>query len=445
MFENQNIVVLGAGKSGIAVSTLLQKLGANVTLHDDNDQLSIHIPGVTASFSSTKQSFITQEVDLVVKSPGIPYTNIYIQEASACAIPIVTEIEIAYLVAQAPIISITGSNGKTTTTTLISSILTHANRSIVTGGNIGDALCEQVFGQEGLDWIVSELSSFQLMGIQSFKPSIAVLLNITPAHLDYHGTLEAYIDAKMAIFKNQHAGDIAILNDDQALLAPYKKEIPSTLYLFSQTHEVAQGAYVENGTIWFKANGQKEKIMDTRSLSLKGNHNVENVLASIIIAKLATVATTDLVHILQTFQGVAHRLEYVTTKQGVAYYNDSKATNPEAAIRALCSFEEPIVHICGGLDRGIDFHELIPIYQQQRIKHVIAYGQSKEKIQQMATSIGIHALVVNDIKEAVAHAERLATAGDVVLLSPACASWDMHTSFEVRGDEFKEAIKKIKG
>jgi len=441
MYKGKKVVVLGLGKSGWAAISVLKKLGAFVLGHDHKKSEKPKEVEVEVKYG--EEEVITSDVDVVVKSPGIFYTNKHVQRALSLGIPVITEVELAYQLTNVPFIGITGSNGKTTTTTLVGEMIKQDQQAALVGGNIGTPLSQQAFEAEQEKWMVAELSSFQLMGIQTFQPKIACLMNIYPAHLDYHGTLEEYIEAKSKLFENQTKEDSAVLNADSPYTKTIEEKVNATIYFFSTKKEVKQGAYLDQKNIMFKdETGKKTFIMSVDDIMLKGEHNVENILASIVITMLAGVKVESIVQILTRFSGVEHRLEFVENQNGVVYYNDSKATNPEACSRALCSFHEPIVHIAGGLDRGIDFHELIDVYQHQSIKQLFAYGESKDMLASMAEKAKVKVTKVETLAEAVQQAKKIATSGDVVLLSPACASWDQYASFEERGSVFKKEVKQ---
>jgi len=450
-YKDKKIVVLGLAKSGVAVAKLLHRFGANVVVNDKKprEQASgaeeLEAIGIKVITDYHPDDLINEEVSLVVKNPGIPYEAPPVAKALELAIPVITEIELAYELSQAPIIGITGSNGKTTTTTLVGLILEKAKVGAVVGGNIGTVLCGIAETVSADEYIVAELSSFQLMGTISFRPHIAALLNLYQAHLDYHHTMEEYLAAKMKIFANQKPDDYAVLPFDQPVIQEATEHIPAQKYFFSVKQEVSRGTFVRDGEIVFRsALGQEQVIMPVSQVSLPGEFNLENALAAITISMLAGANKEAMAEVLSTFAGVEHRLEYVSTIDGVKYYNNSKATNPEAAIRGITAFQEPVVLIAGGLDRGIDFQELVPVLAQH-VKAIVTYGQTSQILCARAEDAGIATRIpVDTVEKAVLAASQVAEAGDVVLLSPACASWDMFPSFEVRGGMFKEAVHKLR-
>jgi len=447
-YEQQNVVVLGLAKSGAAVAKLLHRFGAHVVVNDKKpreeavgaDELeALGIPVITGHHPA---DLIHPGVSLVVKNPGIPYEAPPVAQALKLGIPVITEVELAYQIARAPIIGITGSNGKTTTTTLVGLILQQAAMPCEVGGNIGNVLCGIAEHAPADSWIVAELSSFQLLGTQTFRPRIGVLLNVYPAHLDYHHTMEEYIAAKLKLFANQTAEDYAILPYDQPDVLVHCQHLRAKRYYFSKRQAVSPGAYVENGRILFaNEKGEREEIMQVADLSVP---HLDNALAAVLAAKLAGAPTSAIVQVLSTFPGVEHRMEYVATINGVKYYNDSKATNPEAASRALDTFSEPVVWIAGGLDRGVDFRELVPV-MAKHVKAIVAFGQTAQILLKRAEEAGIsQRILVDTVDKAVLAASAAAEPGDVVLLSPACASWDMFPSFEVRGGMFKDGVHRLR-
>ncbi|NGQ93716.1 UDP-N-acetylmuramoyl-L-alanine--D-glutamate ligase [Brevibacillus sp. SYP-B805] len=447
-YRNRLVVVLGLAKSGAAVAKLLHRFGAQVVVNDKKpreeaaEAEELEALGIPVISGHHPDDLIHPGVDLVVKNPGIPYETPPVAKALALGIPVITEVELAYQLSKAPIIGITGSNGKTTTTTLVGLILQQAGIDASVGGNIGTVLCSLAETVREDQLLVAELSSFQLMGTSRFRPHIGALLNLYPAHLDYHHSQEAYLAAKLKLFANQTADDIAILPYDQPDVLAKIPPLPAKTYYFSKTAEVRPGVFVRDGMILFAGDdGTTEEVMPVAKLSIP---HVENALAAILITRLAGADYASMAHVLSTFPGVEHRLEYVATVQGVRYYNDSKATNPEAASRAIQAFAEPVVLIAGGLDRGIDFRELVPVFRKH-VKALVAYGQTADILLARAEEAGIRERFrVDTVEKAVFAAADLAAPGDVVLLSPACASWDMFPSFEVRGHSFKDGVHRLR-
>ena len=449
-YVNKQILVLGLAKSGTSIAKLLYRLGAKVTVNDAKveeeckEKEELETMGIKVICGSHPESLFDSKIDLVVKNPGIPYSVPPIQKALSLGIPIVTEVEIAYKIASRPMIGITGSNGKTTTTTLIGEILKEANLHPVVAGNIGTVLSEQAAVVHSNEVLVAELSSFQLKGTIEFKPYIAVLLNIYPSHLDYHQTMEDYIMSKAKLFMQQTSEDYAVINADCTSCMDLQPSIRSNIYFFSTKNIVENGAFIKDQKIYWKDSNVLEEVIPVQEIFLRGEHNLENILAAVVASKLYGAKSEDIKKVLTTFKGVEHRLEFVRkSNNGVNYYNDSKATNPTATINALKAFHEPVILIAGGLDRGIDFHELIEPFKKH-VKALITYGQSAEKINKIGQLIGLQSnITVDNVTTAVNEAEAIAEKNDTVLLSPACASWDMFTSFEERGRIFKEAVHRL--
>lgn len=447
--KGKKIIVLGLAKSGTAIAKILYMLGAEVIVNDAKEKEKcqgveeLENLGIKVICGGHPDGLIDNSVDLIVKNPGIPYTIAPIIEAEKLNIPIITEIELAYQFAKTPIIAVTGSNGKTTTTTLIGEIMNTANKSPIVAGNIGTVLSEKAYEANENQVLIAELSSFQLKGTIDFKPDIAILVNIYPAHLDYHQTIEDYINSKAKIFKNQTKDDYAIINsncDESRKLLPL---ISSQIYYFSTKGSVSRGAFIEDDKIFWQENNERTELVELKNVFLKGAH-LENVLAAIVASKLYGVEFEVIIDVIKNFKGVEHRVEYVKeTATKVIYYNDSKATNPQATISAITSFDKPIILIAGGLDRGIDFYELLEPFKNN-VKTIITYGQTSEKLNKIAKLAGLQQIyTVDNVSDAVEKSYTVATAGDIVLLSPACASWDMFTSFEERGRIFKEAVHKL--
>ncbi len=450
-FAGKRVLVLGLARSGRAVARLLRSLGAQVTVNDRKPRSetaeaeALEQEGIRVVLGGHPPDLIQPGVDLLVKNPGIPYRIPLIRRAEELGIPVVTEVEIAYLLTDAPLIGITGSNGKTTTTSMVGRMLDRGNLPVHVAGNIGTALSEIAPQLKAEEWLVSELSSFQLKGTRSFRPRIGALLNVVPAHLDYHGSMEDYIGSKKKLFANQEPGDIAVLNRDSAECRAVAAELDVDVWWFSRRESVARGLMFEEGWVTARLPEHRDPIRILREdeVRLPGVHR-ENALAAAAIALAAGCPVEAIREELATFQGVEHRLEFVETVDGVCYFNDSKATNAKAAISAMESFTEPIILIAGGLDRGVDFRELTPVFRD-RLKGIVAIGQTADTLLARGEEAKVpYRELASDIAEAVERAHRLATAGDVVLLSPACASWDMYTSFEERGSIFKQAVHRLK-
>ena len=440
-FENKKVLVLGLAKSGESAARVLNQLGAIVTVNDGKpfdenpaaqDLLAEGIKVVTGGHPL---DLLEEDFAVMVKNPGIPYDNPMVERATALKMPIITEVELAYLISESPIVGITGTNGKTTTTTLIADILNADGKVAKLSGNIGFPASDVASKSTADETLIMELSSFQLMGIAAFRPKIAVITNLFSAHLDYHGSQDNYEAAKWRIQENMTADDFLVLNFNQAKLRDKAKMTAAQVVPFSTTESVATGAYVSEGDIYFKG----EKIMAVADLSLPGDHNVENALAAICVAKLSDVSNAAIVRVLTTFSGVKHRLQYLGQKANIKFYNDSKATNILATQKALSGFDNRTLWLlAGGLDRGNGFETLAPDVAD--LKGMIVFGETAPKLRALATSLAIPVFDSENVATAAVLAYDKAEAGDTVLLSPANASWDQYKTFEQRGDLFIDAF-----
>uniref|UniRef100_UPI003F6905F5 UDP-N-acetylmuramoyl-L-alanine--D-glutamate ligase n=1 Tax=Streptococcus pluranimalium TaxID=82348 RepID=UPI003F6905F5 len=444
-FENKKVLVLGLARSGQAATRLLAKLGAIVTVNDgkpfdENPSAQALLEeGIKVVCGSHPLELLDEEFALMVKNPGIPYSNAMVQKAQEKNIPIWTEVELAGLVSEAPIVGITGSNGKTTTTTMIAEVFNHSGKSGLLAGNIGFPASEVVVDARADDTLIMELSSFQLMGIDTFKPHIAVITNLEPSHLDYHGTFDDYVAAKWNIQNQMTSDDFVVLNFNQDIARRLAEKTAATVVPFS-TIEAVDGAYLEEGKLYFKG----EFIMSADEVGVPGEHNVENALATIAVAKLSGISNQAIKETLSTFGGVKHRLQDVGSVDGITFFNDSKSTNILATQKALSGFDnQQLILIAGGLDRGNSFDELVPDLKD--LKTMIVLGETADKLADTAKSLAIPVEYARDVADATRKAFELAEVGDTVLLSPANASWDMYQNFEVRGDEFLATVASLKG
>lgn len=444
-FENKKVLVLGLAKSGEAAARLLTKLKAIVTVNDgkpfdENPSAQALLEdGIKVICGSHPLELLDENFELMVKNPGIRYDNPMVARALEKGIPVITEVELAYLISEATIIGITGSNGKTTTTTMIADVLNNGGQSGLLSGNIGFPASEVAQTATDQDTLVMELSSFQLMGIESFHPHIAVITNLMPTHIDYHGSFEDYVAAKWNIQKNMTDADFMVLNFNQDLSKELAQKTQATVVPFS-TLERVDGAYLENGTLYFKG----EAVMKADEIGVPGSHNIENALATIAVAKLSGIANDAIKETLSHFGGVKHRLQALGEVRGVKFYNDSKSTNILATQKALSGFDNSkVILIAGGLDRGNEFDELVP--DIAGLKLMVILGESAPRVKRAADKAGVAYVDAKDVAEASHLAFENASAGDIVLLSPANASWDMYKNFEVRGDEFIAAFEEIKG
>src|SRR5580698_1475255 len=444
---NKRVLVVGLGKSGVASALFLKARGAHVTVSDTKpqDELKNEIPALldqgiaVETGGHGERTFRGQ--DLIVVSPGVPVDAPLLAQARALGEKVIGEIELAAEFFPGEIVAITGSNGKTTTTTLAGDVLAAGGLSTVVGGNIGTPAISLVERASAETIAVLEVSSFQLETIQTFRPRIAVVLNVTPDHLDRHRTFAAYTDAKARIFENQRADDFAVLNADDPTCVGMATRIKAQVFWFSRKNEVTQGAQVHDSQILFRDPKRQREIMLLSEIPLKGAHNVENVLAAVCVGALSGVEPERIRKAVASFKAVEHRLEYVATIRGVEYYNDSKATNVDATIKALESFPANIHLILGGKDKGSDYSVLNDLLRQ-RVKQVYTIGAAAAKIEGQIKGAAeiVHA---ETLANAVKRASESAQPGDVVLLAPACASFDQFRSYEHRGKVFKETVKAM--
>ncbi|MFC6331364.1 UDP-N-acetylmuramoyl-L-alanine--D-glutamate ligase [Paenibacillus septentrionalis] len=477
-YKNKKIVVLGLARSGVSVAKLFHQLGAVVTVNDRKSREQspeadeLEALGIEVICGHHPDDLVQEDTALLVKNPGIPYSAPPIERAKQLKIEIITEVEVAYWISEAPIIGITGSNGKTTTTTLIGELLSAAKLQPVVGGNIGLPLCEIALEVTKEQWIVAELSSFQLKGTVAFAPKIALILNLAETHLDYHGDMQDYIQSKAKILENQTEDDIAVLNWDDPVTKALISSCKGRSFPFSIYDTLEQGVYIdppfapiqagdplpnaaEEASIRsivyrMSSDDEPQRLMPLERLGIPGRHNAANAIAAIAACLVAGAEPSALVEPLEQFRGVEHRLEYVRQLEGVSYYNDSKATNATATTMTIRSLSAPIVLIAGGLDRGSDYMELLPILRD-RLKGLVAIGETRKKLASVAELAGLEAVQIVEPKasaeetldEAVKLAAKLADKGDIVLLSPACASWDMFSSYEQRGSMFKKSVHTL--
>ncbi|ENH98330.1 UDP-N-acetylmuramoyl-L-alanyl-D-glutamate synthetase [Gracilibacillus halophilus YIM-C55.5] len=442
-FPYQRVLVLGLAKSGTAVSKLLANHQIEVVANDlkastqDTAVQELMDMGIDIELGHHSLSLL-ERVDVVIKNPGIPYHNSLIDEAIRRGIPVITEVELMHYMDVDSLVGITGSNGKTTTTSLIYEMVKTDEQPVQIAGNIGFVASEIAAEAKSNEALIVELSSFQLQGITRLKLDISVLLNIFEAHLDFHHTLENYMEAKANIFKNQTADDVLVYNADDQLVLSMIEDAEATCIPFSMNEVLLNGTYCSDGAIFY----QNERVIDVDEIVLVGQHNLENILAAVSVAKAKGVRNQSIQSVLQTFTGVRHRLQYVSEVNGRFFYNDSKATNILATSKALRSFRQPVILLAGGLDRGNGFDDLLPYVTN--VKAMVLFGQTAFKLASTAEKAGIQDItIVETMEEAVASSYNLSQSGDVILLSPACASWDQYRTFEERGDMFVNFVHKL--
>ncbi len=440
-FKGKQVTVVGLGRSGVAAARALHALGAQVTATDKKplEELSALVrtlPGSVRLEAGGHPARIFSEADLILLSPGVPKIP-QIQEAQRRGVKVISELELAWLLSDAPYVGITGTNGKSTVTTLVGLMLAKAKKKVLVAGNIGNALTEDLALLKNRDWIVAELSSFQLEDIETFRPRVATILNITQDHLDRYHTIEEYGEAKARIFMNQQKQDILVLNFDDPLVKSYVHRTRATVIPFSRTLRFNPGACVHEGFLTY--NGKR--ICRVDEIRIQGVHNLENALAAAALSLCAGADIESVAAVLREFSGLEHRLEFVREKDGVTYINDSKGTNVGAVIKSVEGFTRPVVLIAGGLDKGSDFKPLYDLFRQ-KVKLLILIGKAANKMGQ-ALGTATETLYAPTLQEAVRLASIRSASGDVVLLSPACASFDMFKDFEDRGRKFKEAVRAL--
>lgn len=443
MLKNKKVFILGMARSGFEAAKILAPLNT-VLVTDMNEQNPEQVKiledmGVKIEITKDPLPLLDDSYDVMVKNPGIKYDHPAVVKAKDLGIDVINEVELAYgyMNKNVNIIGVTGSNGKTTTVTLIYNIMKEAGLPVYLGGNIGTPLCNFVKNIKENEYLVMEISDHQLCDMYEFKTNVSVLTNIYDVHTDFHDSHEKYARTKKKIFNNHTSSDIAIINYDNKEAVDISEDINSTKYYFSK--ESKQNVYLEDNAIYYKG----EKVIDCSEIKLKGIHNYENIMAVISAVKVYGVDNESICKVLRTFGGVEHRIEYVTTIDGVDYYNDSKATNCESTKIALKSFNQPTLLILGGLDRGHSFDDLTPC--MENVTYVACYGETKGRIKEYCDRIGKDCGVFDNLINATTACYEKAQKGDVVLLSPACASWDQYKAFEDRGNEFKTTISSFKG
>jgi UDP-N-acetylmuramoylalanine--D-glutamate ligase len=451
--NGKRVLVVGLGKSGVASALFMKAHGAKVTVSDtkSGDELRNEIPvlldhGITVETGGHGDRTFRGQ-DLIVVSPGVPVDAPPLVQARALGEAVIGEIELAAQFLSGPIVAITGSNGKTTTTTLVGEIMTAAGFPALVGGNIGTPAISLAERARPDTVIVLEISSFQLETIQTFRPKVAVVLNVTPDHLDRHRTFEIYTDAKARVFENQQGSDFAVLNADDPTCVAMAGRTRAQVFWFSRQKEVQQGAWVRDSNIVFRDGSGQREIMQVSEIPLKGAHNLENVLAAACAGTLMGCAPEKIREAVRDFKAVEHRLEFVATIRGVDYYNDSKATNVDATIKALESFPANIHLILGGKDKGSDYTVLNDLLRQ-RVKRVYTIGAAATKIESQIVSSkkgGPEVVHAETLENAVRKGNAVAEPGDVVLLAPACASFDQFKSYEHRGKVFKQIVRALAG
>lgn len=441
MFENKKIFILGMARSGYEAAKLLSDYNNKIIVTDGKEQKEelvseLESLGVKVIITSDQLSLLDDSFDYVIKNPGIKYDNPVVVKAKELGIKVINEIEMAYsfLDKSVNIIGVTGSNGKTTTTTLISEFMKNSFDNVYLGGNIGIPLSNFVRDIKPNSYLVLEISDHQLCDMYDFKTNVSVLTNITPTHLDFHKSYEVYKMTKKKIFNNHTSDDLAVINKDDEVSMKITDDIKSTKVYYG--HDKTNLAYYDEEGIYYDG----KLIIKLDDIILKGKHNYQNIMGAIIAVKKYGVTDEVIQKVLKEFKGVEHRLEYVDTINGVTYYNDSKATNCVSTITALNSFDKPTILLLGGYDRGHSFHDLDD--SMKNVKCVVCFGETKNRIEEFCNDLNIKCYKNDTLKEAMNVVKDICTPGDVVLLSPACASWDQYDRFEDRGDEFKKLVRE---
>ncbi len=446
MFQGKRIAVIGMGKTGVAVAGFLGNRGASVVVADEKpvDQWA------TNNAAIARQSWLSlgpyspdvlKDVDAVVPSPGIAPRSDILLAARARHLPVLSEIELAYRFIRVPIIAVTGTNGKTTTTTLLGELLRRSGKKVFVGGNIGTPLIDYAGRPQTDDLIVAEISSFQLQWIETFRPHAAMLLNITCDHVDYHGSFEEYRRVKCRIFENQQESDLAILNADDDTQRHLPPRLRARVVSFSSLKKLDSGIFLDDQAIVYRPSGGSEERYPLEMIKLPGRHNVENIMAAVVAARFCGCSPQHIIETVSDFKGLPHRIEFAGEKNAVKFYDDSKGTNVDAVVRALETFNNPVILLLGGRDKDGNFEVLKPLLGR-KAKQVVLFGEARERIE---GQIGRDVPVVKEetLKAATLRAYREAQPGDVVLLSPGCASFDEFRDYKERGDRFKEVVEGL--
>lgn len=448
--KDKKVLVVGLGKSGIAAVQALLKLEAVVSVQDSkkredvDSQLLAFLEGKMDTMYFGENPSPEEKFDILVLSPGVSPHMDFIETARKNGAEIIGELEIAYRVGRGQYVAITGTNGKTTTTTLVGEIFKNSGRKTYVVGNIGVAVISKALNAEPEDWLITETSSFQLETIKYFKPRISAILNLTPDHMDRHGTLEEYGDAKGKITENQDDMDFFVVNHDDDGLRKYAEKTKAKVIPFSRKETLDFGVFVEKENIVLREeSGKLVEICGVKDLQIPGTHNLENALAAVAISYFAGIDVATIRETLQEFLGVEHRMEFSGEVDGIRFINDSKGTNPDASIKAIEAVDGPIILIAGGYDKGSSYEEFIGAFGG-KVKALILLGKTGPKIKETAEKMGYtNIIMAKDMEECVREAYRLGSPGDTVLLSPACASWDMYSCFEQRGEHFKLCVSRL--
>lgn len=444
--KGKKVLVVGLARTGIAAAKFLKSKGTLVTTTEvkPGEEMKEAVQELRGMDISTEwgghqiETFLNQ--DTIVVSPGVDLSIEPIQKAIKHGVRVISEIELAYHFIHVPIIAVTGTNGKTTTALLIGEMLKEDGKKVGVGGNVGEPLVLFADGKDQWEVLVVEISSFQLEAIEDFRPRISVLLNITEDHLDRYSSYDDYIEAKMRIFANQNSGDLAVLNRDDPIVIQFKEKVKAKKVLFSLSERLDEGAFSNGQTISLRLGGKREEYSLAKT-PLKGIHNVENMMAALTTARIFGCSKKAIQTVLNRFEGLEHRLEFIREIEGVRFYNDSKGTNVGSVVKSLQSFSEPVILIAGGKDKNGDLSPLKELIQK-RVKHLILIGEAKERMNRELGGL-TDTVMAKTMEEAVLLAHQKAKAGEVVLLSPACSSFDMFKDYKERGKVFKESVFKL--
>lgn len=437
--KNKRVAVLGAAKSGVGSALFLKRRGASVFLSEKKPE-QLRMDGIETEAGGHTDR-VLEMTDLIVISPGVPLNIPILKKADALNIPIISEIELAYNFCPCPIIAIGGTNGKTTTTTLLGKVFKKAGVPVVVAGNIGTTFISQIDNLSSSHIAILEISSFQLDGIKNFRPNVSVTLNITPDHLDRYSSMQEYTLAKQRVLVNQKEDDWTVLNFDDEIVKSWAQRTKARILFFSTKNSVTEGACLRGDDIVFSCDGKTEKICSRNDISLPGEHNVSNVLAVITAGKIKNLTGSIIKSAVKSFKGVAHRIEFVREIDGIKFYNDSKGTTVDSVVKAIESFGNHSVLIAGGQDKNLDFSILRDLVRK-KVKCLILIGEAKEKIRRALN--GTTAIYESPtLKDAVMNAKKFAVSGDVILLSPGCASFDMFKDYEDRGNKFKRIVRGL--
>jgi UDP-N-acetylmuramoylalanine--D-glutamate ligase len=443
----KKVLIIGLGKTGLATARFLATRNATIIVTDEKPRPALEdslrkLAGLHRDVEIREYDRASLAgIDLVVPSPGVPPFNPLLAEAVGKKIPVISELELAFRFLTIPLIAITGTNGKTTTTTLIGDILKGCGKKVFVGGNIGDPLIGYVAGPQADDYAVVEVSSFQLQWTERFRPAIAVLLNTTPDHVDYHGTLEAYRRTKERIFANQTEKDLAVLNADEPSSPGLARSLAARVNCFSSSRKVERGIFLDRGVLATAGGPGRREEYPTDRIRIPGKHNLENVMAAILVGRECGCDHAGILATVADFRGLPHRIEFAGEKNGVTFYDDSKGTNADAVVRALETFSAPMILLMGGRDKDGDFQLLSPLVEK-KVKELVLFGEAREKINRVLGST-VKTVLSATLGNAIRTAWEHASPGDVVLLSPGCASFDEFTDYKARGRFFKETVRSL--